>query len=129
MHAAIGARLPRQVEGVRKVRLQGLWHGCAVAALVQDQEPAMIHFGIYLDPDTGEATTVQVHRSVDNFARHMDLVTPMMAEARELIDLSEMTIRVYGEPTEPIVEQMRSLAGAGASVSIAQLAAGADHVG
>lgn len=100
-----------------------------VAALVQEQEPEMIHFGIYLDPDTGEATTVQVHRSVDNFARHMDLVTPMMAEARELIDLSEMTIRIYGQPTEPILEQMRSLAGAGASVRIAQLAGGADHVG
>jgi hypothetical protein len=65
---------------------------------------------------------------VDNFARHMDLVGPMMGEARELIDLSEMSIRIYGRPTEPILDQLRSLAGSGASVSISELAGGADHL-
>ncbi len=89
----------------------------------------MVHFGIYLDAQTGEATTVQVHRSVDNFARHMDLMTPMMGEARGLIDLSEITIHIYSEPTEPILTQMRSLAGSGASVSISKLLGGADHLG
>lgn len=100
-----------------------------VAQLVQEQEPAMVHFGIYLDPRTGQATTVQVHRSVDNFARHMDLITPMMGEAREMIDLSEMTIRIYGQPTEAILEQMQSLVGSGAAVSISGLVGGADHSG
>ncbi len=100
-----------------------------LAQLVQEEEPDMVHFGIYLDPETGDATTVQVHRSVDNFARHMDLVTPMMGEARELIDLNGMAIRIYGRPTEPILAQMRSLAGTGATVSISELAGGADHAG
>ncbi len=100
-----------------------------VAQLVQEQEPAMVHFGIYLDPQTAQATTVQVHRSVDNFARHMELMTPMMGEAREMIDLSEMSIRIYGQPTEAVLEQMRSLVGSGVAVSISELIGGADHLG
>jgi hypothetical protein len=100
-----------------------------VADVVQDHEPDMLHFGIYIESDAREATTVQVHRTVDNFARHMDLMAPMMEEALELIDTSNMSIRICGEPTEPILEQMNGLAGSGAAVSVSHLAGGADHPG
>jgi hypothetical protein len=98
-----------------------------LAALVQEQEPDMAHFGIYLDEDGSTITVVQVHKTAENMAVHMDLITPLMAEGGPLIDMSDMEISVCGTPTEAILSQMRQIAGSGASVSISSPIGTANH--
>lgn len=91
-----------------------------IVSAVEQNEPDMMQFGIYLNEETGEATSLQTHRTVDNFAVHMNYISQFMAEGRDLIDFSEMTATICGTPNEPILEQMRQQAGAGISVSISQ---------
>lgn len=89
-----------------------------VVPAVEGGEPNMMQFGIFLDEDTMEATSLQVHRTVENFAFHMNLISQMMEEGRDLIDFSEMSARIYGTPTEQILQQMKQMAGSGVEVSI-----------
>lgn len=89
-----------------------------LARFVEDNEPDMVQFGTYFNEESGEATALQVHRSVENFGVHMDVASQFIEESRRFIDFADMSVAIYGAPTEPIVEQMRELAGAGVKVSI-----------
>ena len=89
-----------------------------LAAFVVEREPDMMQFGIYLNEESREATALQVHRSVENFAVHMSLASRLIEESQDLIDFSDMSITICGTPTESILEQMRQMAGAGVKVSI-----------
>ncbi|MBP1632682.1 MAG: hypothetical protein H6Q11_970 [Acidobacteria bacterium] len=90
-----------------------------ITDLVETGEPDMVHFGFFVDDETNEVTTLQVHRSAENMARHMQLVAaPHLKESAEILDYSTMRIALYGAPTEAVLTQVRQLAGTGASVSI-----------
>lgn len=100
-----------------------------LVSLVEQHEPDMLQFGIFLNEETGEATSLQIHRTVDNFAVHMNYMSQFMSEGRGLIDPSKMTATICGRPTEPIMEQMRLQAGAGISVSVSEPIASFDRYG
>jgi hypothetical protein len=89
-----------------------------LARFVEDNEPDMVQFGTYFNEESREATALQVHRSVENFAVHMTVASQFIEESRRFIDFADMSVAIYGTPTEPILEQMRGLAGAGIEVSV-----------
>ncbi len=89
-----------------------------LARFVEDNEPDMIQFGTYFNEESSEATALQVHRGVENFGVHMNIASQFVEESRRFIDFSDMSVSIYGTPTEPILEQMREMAGAGVEVSI-----------
>ena len=89
-----------------------------LARFVEDNEPDMVQFGTYFNEESGEATALQVHRSVENFGVHMDVASQFIEESRRFIDFADMSVAIYGAPTERILEQMRELAGAGVKVSV-----------
>lgn len=108
----------------------------AVADIVEEREPRMLYFASHVSEDGVEWTTVQVHADADNMAHHMDLVGDHIREAAEYLDWSSMEIRIYGRPTEAVLEQMRQIAGSGVSVTvspanviISRLLVPEDHVG
>ena len=94
---------------------------------VEQNEPDMMQFGIYLNEETGQATSLQVHRTVENFAVQMNFISQFMAESREFIDFSAMSATICGTPTEAILAQMRQQAGAGISVAISKSMASLDR--
>ena len=91
-----------------------------VADLVEAEEPRMLYFGHHESEDGAEATTVQVHSDPDNMAFHMQLVGEHIKEAAEYLDFSSMTIRIYGTPSDAVLDQMRQIAGAGVSVTVSR---------
>jgi hypothetical protein len=88
--------------------------------LVEENEPEMIYFNFFLNEETNEVTTLQVHRSVENMAVHMGVIAPLLAESRdkEYFDNSTLKVRILGTPTAAIREQMEQMAGAGVTVTI-----------
>lgn len=93
-----------------------------VADLVETNEPKMLYFAEHVSEDGSEAATVQVHADADNMAYHMELVGDHIRDAAQYLDFSTMAIRIYGTPTEAVLEQMRQLAGSGVSVTVSPAA-------
>ncbi len=94
----------------------------AVADIVEAEEPKMLYFAEHVSEDGSENTTVQVHADADNMAYHMQLVGEHIQEAAQYLDWSSMSIRIYGSPTEGVLEQMRQIAGSGVSVTVSPAA-------
>lgn len=90
------------------------------AEVVEDNEPRMLYFACHLSEDGIEATTVQVHADAENMVYHLQLVADDIDAARELLDFSSMSIRIYGSPTDAFLEQMRQLSGAGVDVTVSR---------
>lgn len=100
-----------------------------VADKVEAREPKMLHFALYLSEDGTEETTLQVHADAENMALHMQLVAEHVEESQEDLDFAGMSIEVYGNPTDPILDQMRRLAGSGVSVSLKRPVVGFERFG
>ena len=98
------------------------------AKVVEDNEPRMLYFACHVSEDGTKATTVQVHADADNMAFHMQLVGDHIEAARDLLDFSSMSIRIYGSPTDAILEHMRELAGAGVDVTVSRPAIAFDRL-
>lgn len=77
--------------------------------VVEAQEPKMLYFAEHLAPDRAEGSTVQVHADAKNMEHHLELVGDRIAELVSCLDFHG--IRVYGTPTEPVLEQLRAIAG------------------
>ena len=97
------------------------------AKVVEDNEPRMLYFACHVNETDTEATTVQVHADAANMAFHMQLVRDHIEAARDLIDFSSMSIRIYGSPTDALLEQMRKLSGAGVDVTVSRAAIAFDR--
>lgn len=89
-----------------------------VADMVEAEEPRMLYFGHHESEDGSEATTVQVHSDPDNMAFHMQLIGEHIQQAAEYLDFSSMSIRIYGAPSDAVLDQMRQVAGSGVSVTV-----------
>jgi hypothetical protein len=85
---------------------------------IHDNEPRTIGFHEYRSEDGTEVEYIQIHPDTDSFEHHMRVLA-------ELSDLSyketlegTTNIRIYGRPTEAILEMLKSAAGAGVPVTI-----------
>jgi len=89
----------------------------------------MLYFALHTSEDGSQATTVQVHADAENFGYHMSLVEEHVRAAHEYLDGTNMAIRIFGSPTEAILDQMRQLAGSGVSVTISPATLGFNRFG
>lgn len=93
--------------------------------LVAAEEPRIHHFASYINEEGTEQTVVQIHPDPESMRFHMQVAAEQIRErGPRNLDFSRMRIEVYGEPTEPVLELMRELAGSGVPITIKTLAAG-----
>jgi hypothetical protein len=98
-----------------------------VADIVEAKEPEMLYFALHESEDGTQAATVQVHADADNMAYHMELLGEHIRQAAEYLDWSSLNIRIYGSPSDAVLDQMRQLAGSGVSVTISPAVSGFDR--
>ena len=91
--------------------------------VVEAEEPRMLYFAEHLTSDRTEGSTVQIHADAANLGHHLELVGDRIAELVGYLDF--LGIRIYGTPTEPVLEQLRAIAGDG--VVVKPLALGFDR--
>lgn len=98
-----------------------------VVDIVRAEEPKMLYFAEHLSEDGSESSVVQVHADAENMAFHMQLVQDRIRAAGRYLDVDSYSIRIYGNPTPDLLEQMRQLAGSGVSVTVNRPVAGFDR--
>jgi len=79
-----------------------------LVVFIEANEPQLIAYGVYLSDDGHKMTVVHVHASPASLDHHLDVAGPAFRRFRELLRLS--SIRVYGEPSEWALGQLRAKA-------------------
>jgi hypothetical protein len=92
---------------------------------VEENEPRLIAYNVYLSDDGSGMTVVQVHPDAESLEYHMEVAGPVFRQFVELVTLS--SIRIYGEASEKLLQQSHEkarLLGCGATVLADDLHAG-----
>jgi len=75
---------------------------------VDANEPQLIAYNVYLSDDCSQMTVVHIHVDSASLEYHMEVAGPVFRRLADLITLS--SIRIYGEPSENALRQLRDKA-------------------
>lgn len=76
-----------------------------MVAFVEENEPGVITYQVFLDERSTLMTVFQLHPDSSSMESHLEAARPVFAAFAGLIRLS--TIEVYGEPTAHLLDQLR----------------------
>jgi hypothetical protein len=81
--------------------------------VVEPNEPRLLSFQAYADPESNEVTVVQIHPDPESMVNHMSLITQHVALA--YADYLEPGSRsqIYGTPRGGVLEKIRAMGGDG----------------
>jgi quinol monooxygenase YgiN len=68
-----------------------------LATWVENAEPHLLSYNIYLDEDAGQMTVMHVHRDAESLDIHMELIGSRLSAFAGLITL--LGIDIYGAPS------------------------------
>jgi len=73
-------------------------------AFIEENEPRLIHFALYISEDGKEVSIVQVHPDEDSMALHMQVGAEHFARAYEFLDVTK-SIQIYGTPSDALLNR------------------------
>ncbi|MFI5611002.1 hypothetical protein [Amycolatopsis sp. NPDC051903] len=85
---------------------------------IDEREPRVLGFHEYLSEDGTEVEYVQIHPDAASFEHHLAVLAAEANESyRETLEATT-AIRVYGEPTQPILDLLHAFAGEGVPITV-----------
>jgi hypothetical protein len=97
------------VSAVREGALEDLKDAIAeLVHFIEANEPQLLAYNVYLSDDGSQMTVVHVHAGPDSLDHHMDVAGPAFRRFEDLLTMS--SIRVYGEPSDEALGQLREKA-------------------
>jgi len=84
---------------------------------IHSNEPRLIAFHEYLSEDGTEVEYVQVHPDTDSFENHMRVVERSGRAYTQTLE-GTTNIRIYGTPSQAIVEMPSQAAGSGVPMTV-----------
>jgi len=79
-----------------------------LATFVEAEEPQIVAYQVYLDPDGDSLSVMHAHRDLESLERHFAVAGPKFAPFAELIEME--SIDVYGPVPDDVIETLRSKA-------------------
>jgi hypothetical protein len=76
---------------------------------VRENEPRLLRFNSYANPEGTEATTIQVHPDSASLEHHLEVAGSRVRSGVQLVRVKR--IELYGTPSAQVVEQLRHAAG------------------
>lgn len=85
---------------------------------IRDNEPRTIAFHEYQSEDGTEVEYVQIHPDTDSFEHHMRVLADLPELSYKETLVGTTNIRIYGRPTDVILDMLKEAAGSGVPVTI-----------
>lgn len=85
---------------------------------VEEREPDLHIFRMYLDEDGEHVNGVQVHRNPQSMLNHMRIAREHIGEAYADYLEETVSIQLFGEPSEEVLTLMQRLASQGTPISV-----------
>ena len=76
-----------------------------LAAFVEQNEPGLVSYSVYLVESANQMNVVHVHANPASLDHHLAVAGPLFPEFADLVTLS--SIDIYGEPSETALGQLR----------------------
>ena len=76
-----------------------------LAAFVEQNEPGLVSYSVYLVESANQMNVVHVHANPASLDHHLAVAGPLFPEFADLVTLS--SIHIYGEPSETALGQLR----------------------
>jgi quinol monooxygenase YgiN len=95
-----------------------------LAAFVEANDPWLLSYAAFIDPDGAHLTITHIHRDPASLERHFEVAGPRFARFVDLVRL--LRIDLYGSPSEAAVASLREKATllGGATVEVHPVEAG-----
>ncbi|SMD25762.1 hypothetical protein [Kibdelosporangium aridum] len=84
---------------------------------IEEREPRTIGFHEYRSEDGTEVEYIQIHPDTDSFEHHLRVVAESDLSYKDTLE-GTTSIRIYGQPSEAILEMLKQQAGAGIPVTV-----------
>jgi hypothetical protein len=85
---------------------------------IEDNEPRTIAFNEYRSDDGTEVEYIQIHPDTDSFEHHMRVLAERSDLSYKETLEGTTSIRIYGQPTDAILDMLKQAAGAGVPITI-----------
>lgn len=79
-----------------------------LAEFVEANESRILSYGVYFNHDSTEMTVIHLHPDSASLGFHLEKAGPRFSRFAQLLEL--LTIDIYGEPSEAVMEQLRQKA-------------------
>jgi hypothetical protein len=104
---------------LREGKLSAEWDRAAdLSSFIEANEPQLLAFNEYVNEDGTEVGVVQIHPDAASMEFHMKVVAERAARAYAQTLEATTSIQVYGEPSEAVLEMLRTQAGAGVPMTV-----------
>jgi quinol monooxygenase YgiN len=87
------------------------WFADYCDTTIEPNEPRLLSFTAYADPDRNEVTVVQVHPDAESMVHHMSVITDHVVRAYADFLERESRWQIYGTPRAGVLELVQQMAG------------------
>lgn len=87
------------------------WFADYCDTTIEPNEPRLLSFNAYADPDMNEVTVVQVHPDAESMVHHMSVITDHVVRAYSDFLERESRWQIYGTPRAGVLELVQQVAG------------------
>jgi quinol monooxygenase YgiN len=87
------------------------WFATYCDTVVEPNEPRLLSFTAYANPDANEVTVVQVHPDAESMVHHMSVITEHVGRAYADFLERESRWQVYGTPRAGVLDLIQQMAG------------------
>jgi hypothetical protein len=87
------------------------WFADYCDTTVEPNEPRLLSFNAYADPETNEVTVVQLHPDPESMVHHMSVITQHVGQAYSEFLERESRWQVYGTPRAGVLELIQQMGG------------------
>jgi quinol monooxygenase YgiN len=87
------------------------WFANYIATTVEPNEPRLLSFEAYANPEANVVTVVQVHPDAESMVHHMEVISEHIATAYVDFLEPESKRQIYGTPRAGVLELIQQAAG------------------
>ena len=87
------------------------WFADYCNTTVEPNEPRLLSFNAYVNPDANEVTVVQVHPDAESMVHHMSVISEHVGRAYADFLERESRWQVYGTPRAGVLELVQQMSG------------------
>jgi hypothetical protein len=105
------------------------WFADYCDTTVEPNEPRLLSFSAYANPDANEVTVVQVHPDAESMVHHMSVITEHVGRAYADFLERESRWQVYGTPRAGVLELIQQMGGSAEPITSQEPFAGFTRLG
>jgi quinol monooxygenase YgiN len=88
------------------------WFTNYIESTVKPNEPRLLSFEAYVEPEANEVTVVQVHPDAESMVHHMGVITEHIAIAyANFLEQGSRRYQIYGTPRAGVLELIQQVDG------------------